>query len=499
LSATGASGSWFAQDAVHCARPFDVLTIGAVAYLALPNLVFLGGWLRTPYAVAGCALLLLAIVASLRAREITWRAPFPLPTMLLVAATGFAWAAFGGAGHFLYANTDWLVRDAVLADLVRSAWPPSYGLLDGDPLILRTALGYFLPAAALGSLFGAGLADGLLYAWTGLGAALFLLLLPLPQRPGARLALVLAVAVLFSGMDAVGVALVAGYLPAPPLHLEWWAHPLQYSSHTTQLFWVPNHALPAWVATALLYRHWREPAFWPAAILIAALLPLWTPFAAMGIAPFLACLAADRLHRGLSLRLPLAAIVPVFLLLLLDARYLSLSFEAVAASTGADVTFDPASHLLKYARFVLLEFALLAVGLLAVVRDSRGLCWISFAVLAALPLLSFGPSNDLVMRASIPSLAMLAILCVRTLGEPMLAAADRIPRALVITVLAIGAVTPVYEFWRSIARPRWGPKIERTLPEAAKGIASNYFGRLDREDLKAILRPPALIAPRRSP
>jgi len=28
-------------------------------------------------------------------------------------------------------------------------------------------------------------------------------------------------------------------------HLEWWAGRYQYSSMTTQLFWVPNHALGA--------------------------------------------------------------------------------------------------------------------------------------------------------------------------------------------------------------------------------------------------------------
>jgi hypothetical protein len=500
LAATrSADGIWCSSDPEHSARPLDALTLAAVGYLALPLLVFCAGWLKWPYAIAACLLALVAIAAALPPRGIARRAPLSRATLLLIGLAGFAWAAFGGAGHIFYANSDWVVRDAVLMDLVHAAWPPSYAEQGGDPVILRTTLGYFLPAAALGALFGAGTADAFLYAWTGLGAALFLLLLPLPQGR-MRLAVALGVVVLFSGMDAAGVMFIAGSLPAPPLHLEWWAHPLQYSSHTTQLFWVPNHALPAWIAAAMFYRHWRNDAFWPPAILVAALLPLWTPFAAIGIAPYVALVAADRLGRGLGLRLPLALLGPAILLLGLQARYLGLDFATLGASTPDLVVFDAGKSLFRYARFALLEFALLAAVLYVLLRHSRGLCALAFGVLAALPLvISFGPSNDIVMRASIPSLAMLAILSIRALDESR-GAAGGIPRALLIVFLAVGAVTPAYEFWRALARPRWTPSIERTLLDVTRGqLPPHYVGRLDRGDLKAILRPPALVAPRRKP
>ena len=38
--------------------------------------------------------------------------------------------------------------NAVLMDLVHTAWPPLYGEDRGDAMILRTAIAYFLPAAA---------------------------------------------------------------------------------------------------------------------------------------------------------------------------------------------------------------------------------------------------------------------------------------------------------------------------------------------------------------
>ncbi len=493
-----ASGPWFEADGVHSVRPLDALTLAALAYLAIPVLIFCAGWLRPAYAIAAVPLLLVAIGAALRPRDLQWRLPGKAGPLLLAAATGFAWAAFGGAGHFFYANPDWLLRDAVLMDLVHTPWPPSYGEQDGAAMILRTALAYYLPAAALGAIFGPQSADLILYVWTGLGAALFLMLLPFPQGP-VRLVVALALVVLFSGMDAAGVLMIAGYLPANALHLEWWAHPLQYSSHTTQLFWVPNHALPAWIAMALFYRHWGAPAFWPVGILATVLLPLWTPFAALGMAPFIAYLAACRLRQGLGLRLPLALIVPAALLLALQARYLGLGFEVLAASVPSEVTFSAGKSTAKYGRFMLLEFALLGFALFALLRHSRGLWAIALLTLAALPFVNFGPANDVVMRASIPSLALLAILCVRAIDETQASTADRIPRALVIAMLTIGATTPAYEFWRALSRPPWPPSNERTLPEAALGLAPHYFGRLDREDVKAVLRNPTLVSPRRAP
>ena len=492
----GLSDTWPIAESGHSARPLDPLSAAALAYLALPLVLFCGGWLKPAYAALACLLLAVAAAAALRPRQVSWRLPLPASTLALAAAAGFAWAGFGGAGHFLYANTDWPMRDAVLMDLVHAPWPPSYAVQGGEHVILRTALAYFLPAAAMGALLGAQHADLILYLWTGLGVALFLALLPLPERPGARLALALAVIVLFSGMDAVGVALIAGYVPAPPMHLEWWAYPLQYSSHATQLFWVPNHALPGWIAAALVFRHWREPAFWPVAVLLLALLPLWTPFAALGMTPFLAALAADRLRRGLGLRLPPAVLLPALLLLALQVRYLGLGFEVLEASTPAQVVFEPARAALKYLRFVLLEFGVLALGLAFLARHSRGLLAVAAAVLTVLPLISFGPSNDVVMRASIPSLALLAILCVCALQEADSDSGRRMPRLLVIVALAVGAVTPAYEFWRALARPRWAPAIDRTLPEAARGLPAHYVGRLDRWDLKAIMRTPAPVTRR---
>ena len=416
--------------------------------------------------------------------------------LVLLVAAGFAWAAFGGAGHLAYANRhDWGVRDAVLADLVLSAWPPAYGGSAAEPVILRTALGYFLPAAVAGKLLGIVTAHLFLYLWTALGTALFLLLLPLPTRLGPRLVLLVAVVVLFSGMDIVGQLLEKGW-PKPAEHIEWWSTLFQYSSMTTQLFWVPNHALPAWIAMALLYRHWQRTEFYCAAFLMLALLPAWTPFAAIGIAPFLALLMVDRVRHGHSPIPGVAVIAACVVLVYILGRLLTLDIAAMPVDSPLSGTQDSLELWERYLTFALLEFALLSLVLLVFLRHSRPIFWLAFAILALLPLLRFGPSNDLLMRASIPALVVLLILTLGVIEDiPAGAAVRAAPLALGV-LLVLGAVTPYNEFWRASALPAWPPNLHASLADFSRGgTIPNYFGRLDRGDLKALLKPPGVRAP----
>ena len=55
----------------------------------------------------------------------------------------------------------------------------------------------------------------------------------------------LCILIFFSGLDIVGAYLTSmDYINMryDPWHLEWWGTPYQYSSMTTQLFWVFNQA-----------------------------------------------------------------------------------------------------------------------------------------------------------------------------------------------------------------------------------------------------------------
>ena len=244
-----------AEPGPSCA--LDLLDRVVIAYLLLPLLLFLFGWLELWVAVP-LALCVLYTLRPLVGSLPTDASRFPISRLHLTVAclVGCLWTVFGGIGHFFFANTDWHIRDSVLHDLVVSPWPVGYGVFDGAQSLLRAPLGYYLPAALVGKSLGLWMAHLAMGLWTAAGAALFLtqVLSPTPSRTGVALA-VAAIIVFFSGFDVLGQIISNPrflYLWNITQHIEWWAGAYQYSSMTTQLFWVPNHALGGWLVIGLL-------------------------------------------------------------------------------------------------------------------------------------------------------------------------------------------------------------------------------------------------------
>jgi hypothetical protein len=108
-------------------RQADGLTACALAYLALPNLIFLFGWFRTCHCPAAWRRHVLFRRRGIPVRGPSGGVPQHSPAALLVIlVTSCAWSAFGGGSHFMYANPDWYIRDAVLGDLINFGWPLHY-------------------------------------------------------------------------------------------------------------------------------------------------------------------------------------------------------------------------------------------------------------------------------------------------------------------------------------------------------------------------------------
>jgi hypothetical protein len=504
----------------------DLLDRLAVLYIVLPLPIFLFGWLEIWAAVplalcAGYALRLLA--APLPARP--W--PVPKTHLAVAAAVGCAWTACGGTGHLVFANADWHLRDAVLHDLVTGRWPVGYGV--GTDTLLRAPNGYYLPAALIGKAAGLLAAHAALAVWTAAGAVLFLMqvLSPTVLRPagtsGAGSAPnpvsalgAAAVIVLFSGLDVVGTWLRAPGSLVHTLahwdvtsHLEWWAESYQYSSMTTQLFWVPNHALGGWLVIGLLMRErgppgpagagreTRDAALDTMLPLVVVALALWSPLTALGAAPFVLCRMCDTARREHSLALASPRIwAPALAVGLVVAAYLTLDAGRVPRGwtigrhgLGAVAV---ARDLWRHAEFFLLEAGLIGAAILAI-RASRRVV-LALAILALLPLVSFGAANDFVMRVSIPSLAVLAIAAWRGLAEAAPNPSARIKRAALAGLLVLGAVTPLQEFARAAVLTPWPINLDATLVGAACGsYPPHYLAHLHGQWLTRVLRPPRAL------
>jgi hypothetical protein len=468
-------------------RPLDRLFAASIAYLGIPLALFLVGWLRTPFAVALLVLLSLAFY-------ITWRScytnspPFRIGSkQIVLACVAIFWVCFGGAGHVLYANRfDWSLRDAVLHDLTVVQWPIGYDIGGSELWFLRCPVGYYLPAALGGKVFGLISTDAILWLWTTIGVWIFLSLLPIQSRHPGKMGLAIITVVLFSGMDIIGWLSLRGFYPPSYRHLEGWTQMFQYSSNSTLLFWTPNHAIPAWIAAALFWRHWKTDAFITLSPFLLSLLPIWSPFPMIGMLPFYALLVfrVIRDKKGSAFNLPLLGIS--LLLMFVVVAYLSMDIGSIPSSYAMNFG---SFFLKRYLLFILLEFGVLTALLWKSNRSP--ILLVSVLVLLVLPFIQFGPGNDLVMRGSIPALAFVCIATLDFLRRAKKGSPGRM--IAVCSILLLGAVTPIHEFYRAASFPHWKPSQTHTVMDFGPIPPSHYVSRYENGWLQGIFRDPSGI------
>jgi len=481
-----AKPGWGARVVVAGAglQPIDKL---AVLYLALPVALFFAQWFKPWFG-------LLVAVASLAGLPYLWRNGTPDEssrppgrTLAVAAAVAAVWTLLGGAGHFFYANYfDWHVRDAVLRDLAVMPVPPAYRVQDGVATILRAPVAYYVLPGLLGRFAGVRYVDGFLYLWTFAGTLLFLLQVMAGERRWGSLALIAATVVLFSGMDILAEPTSLLDITS---HKEWWAGLYQYSSDSTLLFWVPNHALPGWLSIALIYRCRDDPRFLAIAAWLGALTLLWAPLVSIGLLPFFAALAWRSFRRG--------SWPSLFSVCNLVAGPLvaagTVVYVTIAAATIPGPNLGPLPLLpqvMIYFTFILIEFAVLCYLLVRNFRDGIEPLFFGVAVvvLLVLPLFKYGPNNDLVMRGSIPALAAVMFAVVDGWARP---ARLLKPNFLLTIVLLIGADTPVSEIARALLWPNWEARLDRSVYDATAGASPNYLAELRPGSLAAmVLRQP---------
>ncbi|MDB5649460.1 MAG: hypothetical protein JWL62_980 [Hyphomicrobiales bacterium] len=441
--------------------------------LALPLLAFDAGFLNTGPGLASAGLLIAALIVAMRgvsaAPPIDWRLMAPC------LALGLLLILISGAGHFFYQTDDWTIRDGLLADLARQPWPYAYEV-DGKLQMLRAPLGLYLAPAAVGKLFGLMAADLAMLAQNGTITGLVLYIFA--REAGARRGqmIILAVFVLFAGLDIVPTLgqLIRGDTFNP--HPDSWSG-LEYSAHMTLLFWVPNHALAGW-SFAAAYVAWRRGALRLGHLgLFFALALFWSPLAAMGALLLLLFAAVCALRHGPFpwREIPLAALaglaaLPVFLFMTRGAGEVPSGFM---------------SGSLFYALYGGLLLVDVVPPLVFVWQDIRyaknaRARW-EFAIVAGamvlFPFYSLGIGNDFARRAIIPLMAVLAIAFAQALLRT-LETGFGTQRRWVIPVMVLAALNPAVELMKNVIYPAtpfstcnlldaWQSGPDRDLPMSA--------------------------------
>lgn len=216
-----------------------------ILYLVLPFIIFCMGWLRLSFAIPAVIIILFALWQLLKNSPIlTFDFPLSTRTAAFSLLLTALWVLLSGVGGYAFQNWDHHWRNAVLHDLIHYDWPVFYSTPESGPVkMLVYYVGYWLPSALIGKLLGWQAANFFLYLWTWLGVTLVALHLGSALKTSPTKVILLLI--FFSGMDVLGTLFLSPEYPTlfPAVtHLEIWNGSLQYSSFTTQLFWVFNQA-----------------------------------------------------------------------------------------------------------------------------------------------------------------------------------------------------------------------------------------------------------------
>ena len=436
------------------------LYFAALLYLTFPLFLFFIGWCSWFVAlpVTGFLLYLLANTYK-RIGHGSIKEKFEIVPVAVTGIFSLIWVATTGVWNLGFGRTqDWdVMRNDLLSTLTKHSWPVTHVFTDGSAVwSMRHYLGFYLP----GPLAGKGAGDNLgvtLFAtgvWMFVGVWIALMLLQkLFGAFGLRKYLALPLFIVFSGLDAIG-SRIQGTLSLRPSnlinggHIEWWAEKFQFSSNTTLLHWVPQHALPSWIG-ALLVMHLvraRQHLFLLPIISLSAL--LWSPFAAVGITLLsLLLLISAGMVSDLITSLRKSPLLLVALLII------GIPVLAFLQSGTSDI---PRSLLLSNGSFthnikMLLEFIPLEFGIVAalsayLVRQRlRENVFISIGLLLVL-MVVVGLYNDFAMRVSPALLVVIFVNACEALFIRPHRKSLRFVQIALAGVLVIGAITPLFEF-----------------------------------------------------
>jgi hypothetical protein len=453
------------------------LAVATMLVLAAPVALFLLCWLRAPWSWLSTGALAWSTWASLRTLGSQIESPPSDRILRLVAAAVLALVVMiSGVGGFGAQTWDWDKHNAILADLVAQPWPVAYRLEpSGERLGLVYYVAYYLPAAAAGKALGWRSANIVLLLWTVLGVLLAWGWLARLGRTSSVAALV--VFVLFTGFDVLGATVLPTdrFAGAPwwtEFNLEWWHERFVYPDNVTLIAYAPHQALGGWLATALSLECLRRGLRGFPLLAPVALCLLWSPMAAVGLAALIAAyvVAGDwRVRRLVTSRLArrqrsfvslaIVAGVAIPLILYYAARLSSFSLTPdlegpAAARERASLAFMPAT--LGVGRFALEWASFFGIEVLPLVAVLALAMWLgrkathrpdrfggrvlmaASAILAVVPLVSFGYYNDWAMRVSIPALFALQVVVARTLSGPATRA-----RAALAAFLLVAGIYPL--------------------------------------------------------
>lgn len=441
------------------------LTLIVISYLilAIPIAMLLMFWFKWFVSIPAIACLVTALVLAIKKVKYKkleeYKSIFNIKRIIILLVFIFGLNILSGAGGLFYQNWDYRGRNAILHDLIDYDWPVKYDYTEqeyeankigADKGFLSYYFAYWLPAAAIGKVMGFKIANLFLLLWQTVSTVLFFYLL-CRKLNKVKLKYFL-VFICFGGLDIItriiiniwtgeNVSLIG------TTHIDTANGMFCMSTFITQLFWVFNQSVPAWIATMLFI---NDESYENLGVYVALLLP-FSPFPCLGL--ILLCFVAiffgfdfnskinfDRIKTLFSIQniTAVLSVVPIGLL------FLQNSSEKGSVFIRAINNGNLPRILIGYILFLILEFGIYAI---IINKENRKRVLAYFIILAILPTFYLGGGLDLGNRATIPVLVLLYMEVLKFIEDKN----SQKWRIIVLSIiLAIAFMTNFNEFYRSI-------------------------------------------------
>ena len=467
------------------------LKIITYLYLIIPIVIFIVSWVKIQFAILPVFFLVVLLVKKALEKE-EQVSIINKKFCVLIFAIIMGICFLGGIGGMFYQSSDWHYRNAIFRDLINKDWPVCYENADAA---LSYYIGIWMVPAMIGkgilSIAGADLAWKIanlsLLFWCTVGITLTILWLVKDFQPKS-LRKILFISFLFlgfSGLDFIGVFLQGSMESIGEMHLEWWASYFQYSSMMTQIFWVFNQSIVAWLITVMFVQEKSVKQY----LFLILLCFTYSPLPFLGLIPLMGVRGIKYLVQAIQEKkisefvkevfsieniLALIAIFPIY------GLYYG-NNSAIQTGSGLRIIEEVLN---KNGIKVWLEFYLLEVGIYGI------LLWRSYKrneiYLAALitlmiiPFIGIGLEYDFAMRVSIPALIVINSYFIQWMIETLKKEKivcfqefwkrDTIQLKLVMAccIFIIGFITPFVEISRGI----WMAKKEKKIQLVADDIVT---------------------------
>lgn len=461
----------------------------AYVYLLLPFALFVVGWLKTWIAIPLIFLLAICFYQIVKHAPSLWRPEFTrsnVEKIVFIIIVIVVWVYISGIGRYVFQNQDHTARNAIFDILVNFDWPirgDSLGNGMGSETSLIYYIGFWIPAAAVGKVFGIEAGYFAQLVWAVLGIVLFYYLICARTKKIEIWPLFLVI--FFSGLDYIGHFLIGTDMTSinSAMHLEWWNDPYQISSMTTQLFWVFNQCIPAWLATLLLVNQKNNRSV----VIIWAMTMLSSTLAFVGLLPIMIYVILSRKYETGQKwfqalwrdTVTLENVVGGGIVGIISFLYLSGNFSGGMISTSGKAVkpngYD--GSLLLWILCIVLEVGIYLILLYKNQKHNK-LFYLIAAELCLFPLIRVGISSDFSMRAVIPAQVILLLYLMDGLRDAFCKKKNLII-VVYMLVLGIGSITPIHEFARTcsetVNRQRMRVQVEELSEETIKMLKPGNF------------------------